>query len=68
MTCYKCHREFNPCAMRSCPKTGQTVCRYCCMRCKEVVRADVGETCALLPQKSPTTGDKAKGVKRHGRK
>lgn len=61
MACNSCRKDFNPCAMRKCPKTGQTICRYCCMKCPESYHANVGEGCRVLD------GIPKKEVKKVGR-
>lgn len=45
--CKGCGREYNPCAMRTCPKDSRAVCIYCCRKCPEMYRADTMEGCRL---------------------
>lgn len=43
--CKSCGYQYNPCAVRKCPKSGQAICRYCCKKCPESYIAKVGEGC-----------------------
>lgn len=48
MVCNSCKREYNPCSMRVCPISGKPSCIYCCRKCKESYKADVGEGCRMI--------------------
>jgi len=49
--CTKCYREYNPCSVRVCPKSGAVICRYCCMKCPESYRAAIGNGCRVVDER-----------------
>jgi hypothetical protein len=44
-TCTVCKHELYNCEIRTCPKSQQKICRYCCMKCEDSENDGIGQIC-----------------------